>query len=285
MSKTIDIFAGINSFGIPYTNDNTSHIGYVDIIADYFFKSGYLVRKINLSNIAKNRTFDLSEILAQNEYYRYVRQQQYDYLKKVREKNKYIGKLIPEDYLGKFLVPDELDDARVTDLFVNSSNPVFLYAGGENDFMTYIGTGPMELVDKSVRDRLPQDLDGLVIKSVDCVEENWKQLISLNSNVMIFAYNMFYAPLYDSIQEEVFRQNSQSNPSLKYVNRIMQLIQLFNKELELRSSKYDNVEIVDAQFLKDHVAVGDFHQNFEGNRLLAQKTIERLLVYENGKNR
>ena len=285
MSKKIDIFAGINSFGIPYTSDNISHIGYVDMIVDYFLQNGFSVNKINLSNIAKNRTFDLSEILNENYEYKFVRQTQHEYLKKVREKNKYIGRLIPEDYLEKFLVPDVLDDAKVTDLFVNSSNPIFLYSGGENDFMTYIGTGPMELVDKSVRDKLPENLDELVVKSVDCVEENWKQLISLNPSVMIFAYNMFYAPLYDLIQEEIFRQKRQLNPNLEYVNRIMQLIELFNKELYLRSLKYNNVEVIDIEFLRDYVAVGDFHQNFVGNQLVTQKTIERLLEYEDERHK
>lgn len=276
----IDIFSGINSLGIPYTSDNTQHIGYVDVIADKFLTDGYEVSKINLSNIAKNRTFDLEEVLTLNKKYKEIREEQYEYLKKVREKNKYIGKLIPEDYLGKYLISDKLDEVNITDFFINSSNPIFLYSGGENDFMTYIGTGPMELVNKDVRNKLPNNLEELVIKSVDCVENNWKTLISLNPNVMIFAYGMFYAPLYDEIQEEIFNQNRKSNPNLKYVNRIQQLIKLFNDELLARSLKYDEVEFVDIEFLQDYIASNDFHQNFIGNKLIAEKTIERLLEYE-----
>lgn len=284
MMKKIDIFSGINSLGIPYTSDNTQHIGYIDIIGDNFLDNGYEVSKINLSNIAKNRTFDLEEILTSNKRYKDIREGQYEYLKKVREKNKYIGKLIPEDYLGKYLISDKLDDINITDFFINSSNPIFLYSGGENDFMTYVGTGPMELVNKDVRDKLPNNLEELVVRSVDCVENNWKTLISLNPNVMIFAYSMFYAPLYDEIQEEIFNQNKQSNPNLKYVNRIEQLIKLFNEELEIRSQKYDEVEIINIEFLHDYIANGDFHQNFIGNKLIAEKTIERLLEYERRKH-
>lgn len=283
MMNKIDIFSGINSFGIPYTSDNTQHIGYIDIIADNFLEDGYEVSKINLSNIAKNRTFDLEEIFTLNKKYKDIREEQYKYLKKVREKNKYIGKFIPEDYLEKYLISDKLDEVNITDFFINSSNPIFLYSGGENDFMTYIGTGPMELVNKEVRDKLPNNLEELVIKSVDRVENNWKTLISLNPNVMIFAYSMFYAPLYDEIQEEIFSQNMKSNPNLKYVNRIQQLINLFNDELENRSLKYDEVEFINIEFLQDYTANGDFHQNFIGNKLIAKKTIERLLEYERRK--
>lgn len=285
MVNKIDIFSGINSLGIPYTSDNTQHIGYIDIIADNLLDNGYEVSKINLSNIAKNRTFDLEEILTSNKKYKDIREGQYEYLKKAREKNKYIGKLIPEDYLGKYLISDKLDDVNITDFFINSNNPIFLYSGGENDFMTYIGTGPMELVNKDVRDNLPNNLEELVVRSVDCVENNWETLISLNPNVMIFAYSMFYAPLYDEIQEEIFNQNRQSNPNLKYVNRIKQLIKLFNEELETRSSKYDEVEIINIEFLQDYIADGDFHQNFIGNKLIAEKTIERLLEYERRKHK
>lgn len=285
MVNKIDIFSGINSLGIPYTSDNTQHIGYIDIIADNFLDNGYEVSKINLSNIAKNRTFDLEEILTSNKKYKDIREGQYEYLKKVREINKYIGKLIPEDYLGKYLISDKLDDVNITDFFINSSNPIFLYSGGENDFMTYVGTGPMELVNKDVRDKLPNNLEELVVRSVDCVENNWKTLISLNPNVMIFAYSMFYAPLYDEIQEEIFNQNRQSNPNLKYINRIKQLIELFNEELETRSLKYDEVEIINIEFLQDYIADGDFHQNFIGNKLIAEKTIERLLEYERRKHK
>lgn len=285
MVNKIDIFSGINSLGIPYTSDNTQHIGYIDIIADNFLDNGYEVSKINLSNIAKNRTFDLEEILTLNKKYKDIREGQYKYLKKVREKNKYIGKLIPEDYLGKYLISDKLDDVNIADFFINSSNPIFLYSGGENDFMTYVGTGPMELVNKDVRDKLPNNLEELVVRSVDGVENNWKTLISLNPNVMIFAYSMFYAPLYDEIQEEIFNQNKQLNPNLKYVNRIKQLIKLFNEELETRSLKYDEVEIINIEFLQDYIADGDFHQNFIGNKLIAEKTIERLLEYERRKHK
>lgn len=285
MVNKIDIFSGINSLGIPYTSDNTQHIGYIDIIADNFLDNGYEVSQINLSNIAKNRTFDLEEILTSNKRYKDIREGQYEYLKKVREKNKYIGKLIPEDYLGKYLISDKLDDINITDFFINSSNPIFLYSGGENDFMTYVGTGPMELVNKDVRDKLPNNLEELVVRSVDCVENNWKTLISLNPNVMIFAYSMFYAPLYDEIQEEIFNQNKQSNPNLKYVNRIEQLIKLFNEELEIRSQKYDEVEIINIEFLQNYIASGDFHQNFIGNKLIAEKTVERLLEYERRKHK
>ena len=283
MMNKIDIFSGINSIGIPYTSDNTQHIGYIDIIADNFLNVGYEVSKINLSNIAKNRTFDLEEIFTLNKKYKDIREEQYKYLKKVREKNKYIGKFIPEDYLEKYLISDKLDEVNITDFFVNS--PIFLYSGGENDFMTYIGTGPMELVNKEVRDKLPNNLEELVIKSVDCVENNWKTLIYLNPNVMIFAYSMFYAPLYDKIQEEIFSQKRKSNPNLKYVNRIQQLINLFNDELETRSSKYDEVEFINIEFLQDYTANGDFHQNFIGNKLIAKNTIERLLEYERRKHK
>lgn len=280
MTSKIDIFSGINSLGIPYTNDNIDHIGYIDIIASKLLSESYEVNKINLSNIAKNRTFDLEEILTSNQKYRDVRKQQYECLKKVREKNKYIGRLIPRDYLEKYLICDKLDDINITDFYINSCNPIFLYSGGENDFMTYIGTGPMELVNKNVRDKLPNNLEELVIKSVDCVENNWKTLISLNNDVMIFAYNMFYAPLYDEIQTEIFNQEKQSNPGLKYENRIKQLIELFNNELKNRSLKYDTVEIIDIEFLQDYTANGDFHQNFIGNKMIAEKTIERILEYE-----
>ena len=67
---------------------------------------------------------------------------------------------------------------------------------------------------------------------------------------------------------------------MKYENRIKQLIELFNNELKNRSLKYDTVEIIDIEFLQDYTANGDFHQNFIGNKMIAEKTIERILEYE-----
>ena len=277
MSKEISVFSGINSIGIPYTNDNVNHIGYFEIICENLNNDGYKVNGINLSNIARNRTFDLEEIFNKNEKYSQIRKNQYIALKLVRENNKYIGQLIPEKFLNKYAIPDNLDDENITDLYVNSKNPIFLYSGGENDFMTYIGTGPMELVHKEVRDKLPTNLLELLIKSVDCVEQNWKFLINLNPTVQIYAYNVFYAPLYDSIQQEIFKQKKEINPNIKYKNTFEQCIQLFNRELLNRSKKYDNVEIIDIEFIKDYVANGDFHQNYLGNKLIAEKTMQYIL--------
>lgn len=284
MQKEITIFSGINSIGIPYTVDNIEHIGYTEIIAENLGQSGYDVNTVNLSNIAKNRTFDLIELFNKNYTYRDIRKGQYAALKTVREMNKYIGKLIPKEFLKKYLEPTNLDNQKITDLYINSDNPIFLYSGGENDFMTYIGTGPMELIHKEVRDNLPKNILELLIKSVNCVEENWKFLINLNPNVKIYVYNTFYAPLYDEIQKQIFEQNKDLNPNIKYKNTFAQCISIFNNELLYRSKKYSNVELIDIEFIKDYVAEGDFHQNFLGNKLIAQKTIQFILDYERSKN-
>lgn len=274
MERKISVFSGINSLGIPYTKDNIEHIGFFEIICKNLIDAGYDVNAINLSNIIKNRTFDLEEIFNNNENYKKVRKNQYIALKAVRENNKYIGQLIPKNFLNKYLEPDKMDEKNITDLFVNSHNPIFLYSGGENDFMTYIGTGPMELVNREVRDKLPKNILELLIKSIDCVEKNWQFLMNLNPTVSIYAYNIFYAPLYDSIQQEIYNQNKLINPKLTYKNTIEQCIKIFNGELLKRSKKYDNVQIIDIQFIKDYVAEGDFHQNYIGNKPIAEKTMK-----------
>lgn len=274
--EKIDIFCGISSLGMPFPKENKNHIGYFDIVKNSLSNMGYEVSGVNVSRLNKNHTWDLENNLNQNYSMAQIKNIQIKSIDALRDANILFKLVVPKKFKERFCTTEEDKDITLKELFVSSKNPLFLYSGGPNDFFTYIQAGPVELINKETRNKLPSNLDSLVEKCIDNVENNWSFLHELNPNVRIMSLGFYYSPLYDKIQKIIFLQEKLINRNKKYENRFGEIINLYNVLLQQKCQKYDFVSFVDISFIKDYCATMDFHPNTKGNEMIANAILNSM---------
>lgn len=274
--EVLDLFCGVTSLGIPFPRENKEHISYIDIIEESFIDQNYMVRVYNMSNLNKGRTWDLEKFFMQNYTLAQIKNIQINSINKLKNTNLLFKLIIPPRIARKYSIEPADNDITIADKYRASQKPIFIYAGGTNDFFTFIKAGPIEVISKEVRDNIPQNLEELVIKCVDNVEKNLQLLIELNNSVEIFVLGFYYAPIFDKIQKIIYFQKKLKNKNIKYTNKFLELISLFNKELEKRCSKYPNVKFINIEFIQDACAPLDFHPNTMGNQLIAQAILQKM---------
>lgn len=282
--KTVDLFCGINSVGMPFPRENKNHIGYFDIVKERLIKQGYEVNGINMSSLNKNHTWDLEKIFTFNYSLSKIRNIQMYSIDELRNANVLFKFVVPKKIKERYIPNFEDDKIILKDVYTNSENPIFIYSAGPNDFFTYIQAGPVELMDKEVREKLPHNLDELVAKCVDNVEQNLILLNQLNPNVTILVLSFYYSPLFDKIQKVIYLQEKIKNRDKRYVNRFGEIIALYNSLLKKMCEKYDFVEYVDINFIKEYCAPMDFHPNEKGNELIADEVLKKIKIENQDKN-
>lgn len=280
--EKINVFCGISSLGMPFPRENKNHIGYFDIVKCALSNMGYEVSGINISRLNQNHTWDLENNLNQNYSIAQIKNIQIQSIDALRDANILFKLVVPKKFKTRFGTMEGDKDITLKTLYVRSENPLFLYSGGPNDFFTYIQAGPVELMSKEVRNKLPDNLNSLVEKCIDNVEQNWLFLHQLNPNVQIMTLSFFYSPLYDKIQRVIFLQEKLMNKGKKYKNRFEEIINLYNALLQQRCQKYDFVSFVDISFIKDYCAPMDFHPNTMGNQMIADAILNSM-HYDKGK--
>ena len=276
--KNIGLFCGISSLGMPFPNENIEHIGYYDIILKRLQSDGYNVLGFNMSKLNKNHTWDLEKTLNENATLASIKNIQLQSIDSLRNANILFKLVVPKKFKDTIIINSSDYENTFKDMYINSCNPVFLYHGGPNDFFTYIQAGPVELIDRKVREKLPKDINTLIEKCISNVEKNWQLLHQLNPNVKVYALSYYYSPLYDKIQRFIFLQEKMENINLKFVNKFMEVINLYNRMLQDACKKYDYVEYCDITFLKDYCAPMDFHPNTKGNQLIADSLLKKIYL-------
>lgn len=274
--EKINIFCGISSLGMPFPKENKNHIGYFDIVKSSLSNVGYEVSGVNISRLNKNHTWDLENNLNQNYSMAQIKNIQIKSIDALRDANILFKLVVPKKFKERFCATEEDKNITLKELFINSENPIFLYSGGPNDFFTYIQAGPVELMNKETRNKLPNNLDFLVEKCIDNVENNWLLLHELNPDVQIMSLSFYYSPLYDKIQKVIFLQEKLINKDKKYNNRFKEIIDLYNELLKQRCQKYDFVSFIDINFIKDYCAPMDFHPNTKGNEMIANAILNSM---------
>lgn len=281
--KNVEIFCGVSSLGMPFTKENKNHIGYYDILVEAMKSKGYNVSGFNFSRLNKNHTWDLESNLNEDKSLAYIKSIQVKSIDDLRNTNILFKLVVPKKYKESFKIKPSDDDTLKT-LYVNAENPIFIYSAGPNDFFTYIKAGPVELTDKSVRAKLPKDIRSILEQCISNVEKNWQLLHQLNPNVKIYSLSYYYSPLYDKIQKLIYLQEKMKNRNKKYINKFMEVINLYNEMLLGASRKYDYVEHCDITFLKDYCAPMDFHPNTIGNQLIADILLKKIEVQTQKEN-
>lgn len=270
--ENIQVFCGINSVGVPFTRDNKKHIGYYDIIIDNL-RRNYDVTGYNISSLSKNCTWDFMKILDENISILQVRNLQIYGYNKLRDAN-FLFKLVVPKRFQDVMRFDSSEDIGFRTVVEKSGNPIFLYNGGQNDFFSFIQAGPVELLNRKVRNSLPDNLENLVLKSIDNVEQNWLALHGVNSNIQILSYGFYYSPLFDKINGLIKVQNFFARDNMRYDNGFKYMIDLYNNLLCDRANKYDFVHYVSLEFVENYCSIMDFHPNAKGNELIAQVSLD-----------
>jgi len=282
--KNISLFCGLSSLGMPFPNENKKHIGYYDIILNQLKNDGYNVLGFNMSKLNKNHTWDFEKALNEDATLASIKNIQLESIDSLRNTNILFKLIVPKKFKDKIIINSNDYEHTLKKIYVDSNNPIFLYHGGPNDFFTYIQAGPIELIDRKVREKLPKDIKSLIKKCINNVEKNWQLLHELNPNIKIYALSYYYSPLYDKIQKIIFIQEKMINKNKKYINKFMEIINTYNLMLEELCQKYDYVEYCDITFLENYCAPMDFHPNTMGNKLIAEillKKIEIQIIKDN----
>lgn len=282
--ENINLFCGISSLGMPFPKENKEHIGYYDIILSRLQNDGYNVSGFNMSKLNKNHTWDLEKALNENATLASIKNIQLQSIDSLRNANILFKLVVPKKFKNTIIINSSDYENTLKNIYINSSNPIFLYHGGPNDFFTFIQAGPVELTDRKVREKLPKDIKPLVEQCINNVEKNWQLLHQLNPNTKVYALNYYYSPLYDKIQKLIFLQEKMKNKNKKYVNKFMEVIKLYNRMLQEAAEKYDYVEYCDITFLKDYCAPMDFHPNTIGNKLIADMLLKKIELQIGKKN-
>lgn len=269
--ESIQVFCGINSVGVPFTRDNRKHISYFDIIVNDL-KKDYNVSGYNISSLSKNCTWDFDKILNENMSLLQIRNLQIYGYNKLRDANFLFKLVVPKNFQEVMRFSNDPDVGFKT-LIEQSENPIFLYNGGQNDFFTFIQAGPVELLNRKVRDNLPDDLENLIFQCADNVVKNWLSLYDINQNIKIFSYGFYYSPLFSKINNVIKFQNFLKKKNMRYEDGFKYLINLYNKILSERADDYDFVYYVPLDFIEDYCSTMDFHPNTRGNELIAELSL------------
>ena len=274
--KNIEIFCGVNSVGMPFTEDNKEHIGYYDIIVKQLRDRGFNVSGLNFSRLDKNHTWDLEDNLINDRSIAYLKELQLKSVDDLRNTNALFKLVVPKAYKSCIKIYPSDYDTTLRSMYINAENPIFIYSAGPNDFFSYIRSGPFELIHRSVREKLPKDIRPILEKCIGNIEKNWQLLQELNPNVRIYALNYFYSPLYARLSKIIYLQDRIAGRTKKYVDPYLKAIDLYNGLLLEACKKYDYVEYCDISFIKDFCARMDFHPGTKGNRLIAELILKKI---------
>lgn len=275
-NKVINLFGGINSLGVPYTRDNVLHVGFFDLVGKDLLKKGYNVDSINMFRLNKNHTWDFEKVFTDNVTLSKLYQMQVNSITDMRAVNKLLKYVIPENMSDHFTTPANRPNQTLSDIYTNSENPVFIYSCGPNDFFSFIGGGPVEILNPEMRERMPKNYPELIAQTVKNVRGNLSLLNQLNTKVKIMVLGMFDSPLYRKIEILIYLQRRIDKEDIKFERKINKLIELYNSTMAHMCHEFNNVEFIDISHIKHFCAPVDFHPSIIGNLLIAHSVNDKL---------
>jgi hypothetical protein len=274
--EIITLIGGLNSIGVPYTRDNIKHIGFFNIIESNLIQKGYDVRSINMFRLNKNHTWDFEKIFTDNISLSEINKLQSNSIADLRAVNPFFKLIIPRNYANNFITHPSDSNQSVSDVYFQADNPVVIYSCGLTDFFSFIGAGPVEILNSEVRNKMPKNYTELIIKVILNIKRNLELLNHLNPKVKIMAIGISDTPLYYKIECLIHLQKKIKNKDLRFERKIDKLIDFYNTEMKKMCLEFDNVEFIDISNIKNHCAPFDFHPNTIGNQLIAEEVNEKL---------
>lgn len=278
MNNQIDLFCGLNSIGMPYTKDNKDHIGYFHIVESYLKAQGFDVNGINMSRLNRNNTWDLERIFNKSYSLSKIKKFQLRSIDALRNTNFLFKLIVPEKFKSTITINHNDENIKIIDVYKNSQNPIFLYSTGSNDFLTYIGAGPVEMMNSDIRKQMYPKMAEAYSKTISNVDKNFKLLTELNANVEIYAIGTFYAPIFKSISKIISLENRIKHIETDYEDILAYSVEYYNNHVRKLCDNYKNIHYIDVSYLTNYCASFDFHPNSKGNELLGKQIIEQIEI-------
>lgn len=280
----IDVFCGINSIGMPNTTDNKDNYGYLDYVKNYLIQKGYEVNAYNFSSLDHNYTWDFEKVFKNNYSMDKIRNIQIASIDNLRKVNPLFKLVVPKKYQEKLKQME--NNEKIADVYKDSSKPIFLYSGGLNDILIYMRGGPVELLNKNIRDNMANNFYSFFDKAINNVRNNFILLKELNPNVDIYALTVSDSNIFKLIDKIINLQEINTKNNILPKNILNYLLTEFNKKLIDLSSEFDNVHIIDLYSEMIPCANLDFHPSREGNIIIGEKIVKQLEInYFNNKEK
>lgn len=264
------LIGAINSCGVPYSRDNKNHISFLDIVSDELRKASFQVEKLDLYSLDKNNSWNFSRIFTDSIDYATIKNIQIQSIENLQKKNFIFKHTIPSEISQRYLINDKDKALIIKEKYCESNKPIFIYSGGINDWFVSIQAGPVEMLSKKVRKKLPQNITELIKDAIENVRKNLELLIRLNPRAKIYVLGMFNTPLFSIIEKIAYIQDGKLNHNYR------DWISYYNLLLEEVCNSLENVEYISLEQIENYVPILDFHPNKKGHEQIANKLLKRL---------
>ena len=224
---------GLNDFD---EEDSLFHKGLIKSLATELSEDDSNVVAIDAFSTALNSTDDINYLLASNpsvadlkELKMYSKIMKLEDQMKQKKLPKFLGKF---GYISQALNPINKKDktAKLTTTLKESTEPIVIYASGLEDLMSDLNSDPFKFHDDYISNlcEYKYTLDkikshGSIKKVIGKVENNFKNLLSYNNNISLFAIGAYTHIICYTDAVKLFRE----------------VLKEYNYELELLCDKYD----------------------------------------------
>ena len=256
----IYMIGALDSLGVPYTADNIKMKSFIDIVADYFKDMGLKVNYVNLCSLAKNKTWELIDILdkdyTKEQYYKL--NQRFSHVvttntSKTARFNHPTNPNFVENYYNNI----EYKETKITTELKSAVKPIFLYTcGGMNfDYYTKLPSCDIKKILPEIIFNLRKNLNQTITDIDNCI----RYILNLNSNM-----KMYVLGVYPMIDKTLLREIAQP------------LYKIYNNRIRKICNKYNNVTYIDIFGAKDYIAPLDNHPTYEGQKYISDQVIKKL---------
>lgn len=258
MSKQVLLIGGVDSFGVPYTRDNKKHINHLKVVDNYLQTQNIDSKLIDMYSMhTYNDTDYVKYILEKDISLDTIKLNQIESINLCRKSGIFQFIQLPNKTKELYIIGDDDKNCILSEMIKEYEDVIFIYSCGVNDFLKLMGTDLAKLLSPKNMEEAFSDIEKCFSIIIERIEDNFKMLMSLNSNIEIYALSIYIPTRVGYIRKTV------SNP-----------IELYNKKLRELCSKYDNVYYIDnSNLLIENMAHVDWHPNYSGQMLLGENII------------
>ncbi len=264
------LIGAINSCGVPYSRDNKDHLSFLDIVSNELKKASFQVEKLDLYSLDKNNSWNFSKIFTDSIDYATIKNIQIQSIENLQQKNFIFSCTIPKKVCQRYSINDEDKSLIIKKKYCEANIPVFIYSGGINDWFVSIQAGPVEMISKGVREKLPENIMSLIKEAIENVRKNLELLIRLNPKVTIYVLGIYDTPLFSMIEKIAYFQDGRLNYNYR------DWINYYNFLLQEVCNSLVNVEYISLEQIQSYVPIFDFHPNRKGHEQIAYQLLKRL---------
>lgn len=257
-NSNVYMVAGLDSLGVPYTIDNTQSKSFVDLVVQEFRVNGINIEYVNLCSLARNKTWELKEILEKDytkgQYYKINRKHSKLVVDSAGNNIRFNHPVNP-NFITNYYDNVQNPDIKITTELKQSQNPIFLYTCGGMNFDYYTKMPSCDV--RQIAPELILHLNKNLKQTISDVEDCINFVTSLNEKMEVYVLGVY------SMIEYSF---------LRFIAQPFYAI--YNKKIKEICDKFPNVHYVDIFGTKRFVAYHDNHPTFEGQKYITKQIIK-----------